>query len=100
PVGAPSAPSRTHATASPAAASRARSTADPARNKAPQNRPTASPEPNPSAPVRRAADDPSVPASQDRHRRTAPPIAGPIPASLPSTNALIERIMPMTQTPP
>ena len=96
---APSEPSRTPATASPAAASRARSTAAPARNKAPQNRPTAPPEPNPSAPVWRAADDPITPASQDRHRRTAPPTAGPTPASLPSTRASPTALAPSRSAP-
>src|SRR5882762_3619530 len=60
--------------------------ADPCRNTAPQNRATAPPEPNPSAPGWRAADDPAAHAAQDRRTKTASPNARLVPASFPSTN--------------
>src|SRR5438270_13439490 len=75
------------ATASPAAATPMRSMADQAWNRAPRNRPTATPGPNPSTPEWRAADDRTAPAPQDRHTKTASPNARLVPASFPSTNA-------------
>src|SRR5437764_2972628 len=88
------------ATASPATASLAGSRDVRGQNRAPQNRPKAIQAQRRLATGSPAADDPGARAAQDRHTRKAPSTACRIPTSFPSTNALIEGIMPTAQTPP
>src|SRR6266576_2988673 len=88
------------ATASPATASLAGSRDARGQNRAPQKRPKAIQAQRRLATGSPAADDPGARAAQDRHTRKAPSTACRIPASFPSTNALIEGIMPTAQTPP